>query len=100
MSKQRIKPIGVRSMFGHNTRQPLVLLRLGDEVVQMPPAQAREIGHWLLEAAEGADGDAALVRVCAKLELDDRMLALLLTELRDGRGKTGGDTSATESGED
>lgn len=99
MSK-RIKQIGVRSMFGHNTRQPLVLLRVGDEVVQLPPDKAREIGHWLLEAAEAADGDAALVRLCEKLELEPPMLAMLLTELREARGTTGGDASATESGED
>jgi hypothetical protein len=75
-------------------------LRLGDEVAQMPPDEARQIGHWILEAAEAAEGDAALVRVCAKMGLDDRMAALLLRELRAGRGTNGGDVTATASGED
>jgi hypothetical protein len=99
MSK-RIKQIGVRSMFGHNTQQPLVLLRLGDEVVQMPPDQAREIGHWLLEAAEAAEQDGALIKFLAKMGLDPAHQAAAVQELRESRGPTGGDASATESGEE
>lgn len=99
MSK-RIKQVSVRSMFGHRTRQPLVLLRLGDEMVQMPPNQAREIGHWLLEAAEAAEQDGALVRYLTKMGLSEVECAGAVAELRTQRGTIGGDANATESGED
>lgn len=97
---QREKQITVRSMFGHRTRQPLVLLRIGEEMVQIPPDQARQIGHWLLEAAEAADQDAVLVRFLGRMGLDAEASAAALNELRKTRGATGGDKTATETGED
>jgi hypothetical protein len=96
----REKQVSVRSMFGHRTRRPLVLLRLGDEVVQMAPQEAREIGHWLLEAAEAAEQDGALMAFLTKMGLDEATRAAALLELRNSRGATGGDVTATESGED
>ena len=77
-----MKDLSIRNMFGHNTQQPFVLLRLGEEMAQISPTKAREIGHWLFEAAEAAEQDAVLVRFLKQQGLDERMCAVALTELR------------------
>lgn len=84
---QREKPINVRSMFGHNTQRGLVMLRLGEEMVQMEPAKAREIAHWILEAAEAAEQDEALVLYLKGMGLDERDCARALQQLRAVRGQ-------------
>ena len=55
-----MKRIGVSSIFGYNTGQPAVSLVVEDVETQMSPAKAREVAAMLLQAAEGAIGDAFL----------------------------------------
>ena len=53
--------VGVRSIFGAQTRRGLVELTLGAEQTLMTPAKAREVAAFLVEAATAAEGDEVLV---------------------------------------
>lgn len=88
MSDRR-KPLVVRSMFGHRTRQPLVVLRLGAEMVQLPPADARALAHHLMEAAEGAMHDACTDAVFQDMGLGAMERAQMMAAFRKARGILG-----------
>ena len=53
---------------------------------QLTPDEIREHGLCALECAEAADQDAAVLRVCRKLELPDELAGAVITELRNTRG--------------
>ena len=49
------------SMYGHNTREPLVVLTIGDsKPVMLTADKAKEIGGMLIETAMASDADAFL----------------------------------------
>jgi len=52
---------------------------------QLSPEQMREHGAACFEAAEAADQDAAVLRTIRKLGIDEKLAALIITELRDSR---------------
>ena len=54
-------PVDVRSIFGFQSRQPLVELQIGEQTHQMGPDEARTIARLLFECAEAADTDGLVV---------------------------------------
>lgn len=75
-----------QSSYGARTRQPIVVLRHQDWVLQVSPEEAREIALSILEAAESARSDAFLVEwVKASCGADDEGAARLLHEFRNWR---------------
>lgn len=83
--------IDVRSMFGYNTGQPIVVLVLTNDndmevEVQMTPAKAREIGTMLFGAAEAAIGDAYMYSFLAEsLGVDMARTAIVMNGFRKWR---------------
>lgn len=81
------KPLDVRSMYGHHTQKGLVVLRLGEEMVQIEPDRAEEIAHWLISAAEAARSDEFIIKfIMGTVGLDERRAAQVLYEFRQMRG--------------
>lgn len=75
------------------TGEPFVHLRWGDESGQLSANQAREHAMSVLEAAGGAEFDAAFVKWArAELNLDHERAVLVLAELR--KHRSGGDTAS------
>lgn len=73
---------GVTSIYGRETRQGLVEIKLGSSDVQVSPAKAREMAMFLLEAASAAEGDEALMRVLDRAGVSDRRTMQTLMALR------------------
>lgn len=73
---------GVTSIYGQQTRQGLVEIKLGGSGVQVSPAKAREMAMFLLEAASAAEGDEALMRVFDRAGVSDRRGMQTLMALR------------------
>lgn len=86
--------VAVRTIYGAHSRQGLVVLEVGPEQVQLPADKAREIGAWLIQAGEAADGDAFLVWFFTeKFGLELEQAAQVLAEFRAwraGRGSANG----------
>jgi hypothetical protein len=74
---------------GVNKRlEPFVTVRWGAEVGQLSPTEARTHGLAMLEAAEAAETDAAIMRGMRKLnDGDDQMGFALVTMIRENRGQ-------------
>lgn len=90
MPKDRPRPGGtefhIGTLVSNRTKEGLVEVILGDEKVQMPPAQAREIGAWFIGAAEAAETDAFIVEFMRKtVGVDDAMAVNILVHLREYR---------------
>lgn len=82
----KAKDFLVRNMFGYRTQDPLVMIRLGEEFVQVPPEEAEAFAYWLLEAAAASRSDAAIIRtINALMPEDDQIAGLILNELRQAR---------------
>lgn len=79
------KSILVQSMVGAQTGLPAVMFRLGDQFVNLPPDQAREIALQLMHAGYAAELDAALVKSLRSHGMEDRAIAVLLESLRSAR---------------
>jgi hypothetical protein len=62
-----------------------VTVRWGAEVGQLSPAEAREHGLAMLEAAEAAEADAAILRGMRELDADEQMGFALLRLIREHR---------------
>lgn len=76
-------PVVVETVFGARTRQPLVRLVVGDSAALMPCEQAREIGTWLIHAAEGATTDGFMYEYGTKvLGMSDSSAAQFIQEFR------------------
>lgn len=69
------------------TGTPMVQIQVGTSMVQVSPAQATAFGHMIVEAAAGADCDAALYAVVRRTADDPRVAATLLLEIRAERDK-------------
>jgi hypothetical protein len=54
-------------------------------VGQLSPSEIRKHALAYLEVAEAADQDAAVLRVIRKLNLQDELAGLVITELRNSR---------------
>ncbi len=88
---QRMRQVSITSTFGYATQKPYVELSLDISPAQFSPAKAREIGMWLLEAAEGSESDAVLMAFARDaIGLDERRAAQLLDQFRRSREKARG----------
>lgn len=84
--EQEKKVIQVTSMFGANTRKPLVRVELDDTAVIISPSEARNLGLNLLMAAEAALSDAFLHSFVMRLtDGDEAAATVLMSEFRDWR---------------
>jgi hypothetical protein len=71
---------------GVNKRlEPFVHVRWGAEIGQLSPAEARQHGLAMLEAAEAAEADAALLRGLRELDVDEQTGFALLRLIRENR---------------
>lgn len=85
----------VSSGYGANTRQPFVQVEVGPHFTQMSPAAARALALNLLQAAEAAEGDEALIAFFAQLEMPSEELVAMLTAFRRHRDHMQGAAPAT-----
>lgn len=100
MSKGRIAPdkrgiisFDVSSGYGANTRKPFVQVEVGGMETQMSPEEARALGLNLLEAAEAAQSDEAIVLFCLDvLHLDMQTAVASLAAYRKIRARRHGDS--------
>lgn len=77
--------VGVRSIYGANTKRGLVELKVGDREVLMPPAKAREIAAFLVESATAAEGDETLMNVLERVGMSPQRAAQVLMAMRQER---------------
>lgn len=78
--------IRVEGMVASQTREPAVMLRIGDVFRTMPVAEARQLALWLLSAAEAAEQDAFLIAFAAEeVDADPLFGVALLRQFREYR---------------
>lgn len=78
--------VEVSAIYGVRLKRGLVQVQLGGATALMPPAKAREIAAFLLEAAGAAEGDEAIMRVLSRAGGSDQKAAQFLMALRSERG--------------
>lgn len=79
--------VRVVSMFGHQTRQPYVVLTVGDaQPLTFTSEKAKEIGSMMIETAMAADADAFLAEWAVEATgCGDAGAASLIREFRTWR---------------
>ncbi len=84
--------ISIDTLVALETTDPFVLLRIhlkqSNELVaanQMTPEEARELGLWLIEAAEASEQDANLVKVMRSLKASEDYIQYFILQVRDRR---------------
>lgn len=78
--------IYVASMYGHNTKQALVSLKVKDVAVQMLVEDARKLAHDLLDACEAAAQDGFVVEFMqGRVGLSEAQAAQILKDFREWR---------------
>jgi hypothetical protein len=85
IEEPREQKIGVESIFGAKTRQPLVTITLpgGQDRVTIHPDEARDLALNLLQAAEGALSDGFLMDFFTReLDLDLPQSAAMMVKFR------------------
>lgn len=82
--------IEVGSGYGTNSRRGFVEFILNDQLVQLEPAKAREIGLWLIECAEAAMSDEMMITLFAEIGLPPENQQHVLMKLRQIRQGTRG----------
>lgn len=78
--------IDVQSIVSAANGQPLVQIKWGSQAGQLTPAEARQHALGLLDAANAAETDAALLRLTRQAGGDDEEAAVLLALVRAQRG--------------
>jgi hypothetical protein len=73
---------GARSIYGARTRRGLVEVTVGETELTVPPAKAREMATFLLEAAASAEGDEVLMRVLERVGMGQGRAAQVLLAMR------------------
>ena len=84
-------PIHVNSLFGYETRLPLVEFTVGTERVQILPDDARLISRWIDECAESAETDAFLWEHFTALGLAPEQVGHVLVAFRHFRERKRGE---------
>jgi hypothetical protein len=84
-NQKSLDAITVGSIFGADTRRGYVELTLNDQLSQLEPAKAREVGLMLLEAAEAASSDELFVRLLENIGIDTDLAGRILIDLREIR---------------
>lgn len=80
--------LAIKSIVSATTREPGVMIRLGDVYRTVSVETARAIAQWLIEAAEAALQDAFLTDWGQQvMELSDQQTVALLIEFRTWRQK-------------
>lgn len=95
---QRRGSIEIASIYSSKTHQPLVEVRIDLSPTHLSPGKAREIALLLLEAADAAESDAALMGYAQSemgLGLDMANASKLLAQLRQYREQQRGDKVET-----
>jgi hypothetical protein len=82
--------VTVGSVFGADTRRGYVEFTVNDQLSQLEPTKAREIGLMLLEAAEAATSDEIFVTMLEKIGIDRERAGHVLIDLREIRQGTRG----------
>lgn len=82
-------PVRVVSMFGHQTRQPFVVLTVGDaKPLTFTSDKAKEIGSMLIETAMASEADAFLAEWAVEATgCGDQGAASLIREFRAWRSR-------------
>lgn len=90
-NREEVDTIQVNSGFGMKTQKGLVDLTINDQVTQMEPKKAREVGLFLLEAAEAAMSDEMFIKLLKNVGIaDNERLGTILLDLREIRQGTRG----------
>jgi hypothetical protein len=77
--------IEVTAIYGAQSKRGLVRIRVSQAEQLMPPAKAREIATFLLEAAGAAEGDEALMLVLDRAGASPAKAGQMLMALRTAR---------------
>lgn len=72
----------VESMYGINTKQPLVKLTIGELLLQISPDHARDLAISLIDAAEAAEHDAWLFEFTKEQGATDGQAAGMVVNYR------------------
>lgn len=84
-------PVRVVSMFGAQTREPLVTLVIGDQMHTWRSEEARRIGLMLVEVSMASDADAFIFTwVKDAVKADDAAAVATLRDFREWRQARGG----------
>jgi hypothetical protein len=89
-NQKSLDEVSVGSIFGADTRRGYVQFTLNDQLSQLEPAKAREVGLMLLEAAEAATSDEIFVKLLEKIGIDGDRAGHILIDLREIRQGTRG----------
>lgn len=84
-SERDNRPVSVQGIFGHYSRKPLVEFTLGDDRATWSPGLARQVGLWLIEAADAAATDGFLVAFFTQRHYDEESIARILHLFRQYR---------------
>jgi UTP-glucose-1-phosphate uridylyltransferase len=80
------KAIWVTSLYGFNTRKPMVQIEVPDPVVQLDIEDALQLGQNIIAVAHGAEADTFIAEFFRQeLEIDDQQAAMLLQKFRQFR---------------
>lgn len=74
------------SMYGAKRKQGMVQIQWDNLKTQLSILGAKKIAYTILEAAEGAATDEALMELFSELKIPVEVLAALLKKMRDKRG--------------
>ena len=73
---------GARSIYGANTRRGLVEVTIFGRQLLVPPAKAREMAAFMIEAATAAEGDEVLMRVLDRVGMSPQRAGQVLIAMR------------------
>lgn len=91
MAERKGKTLWVQSMYGVKNRKPIVVLTMpGGEMLQMTPAEARDVAMNILRGAEAAEGDAFVFEFFFNLMGSDLHAATVMDHFRQWRDKNSG----------
>lgn len=90
--KTEVDDVTVSSGFGQKTQRGFVEFTLNDQLSQLEPKKAREIGLMLIEAAEAATSDEMFMTLLDRMGIDKDApgYGSILLELREIRQGTRG----------
>lgn len=87
MSEQKL--ILCESLFGAETRKPIVQMSNAGDRIQMSPAEARDLALNLLECAEAAEMDAMVFNwMTTQIKATEQQALKVLLDFRGLRGET------------
>lgn len=78
----KTRTITVQSMVGARTGEPAVMLKLGDQYVNLPPDDARKVGIDLIAGADRAEFEAKLVAVLRRDGMAEEGVGQVIALLR------------------